>query len=238
MYGYSVMGLGTTTGNIAGWCLVWAYLFIGTAGMTGFTIFATTLLGMIGIHVPQIVLFVVCAASIWYLGYRDIRLSSGLMLIIEGLSVALIILLCGIVLFGQKSIFDTNQITLQGGKGEIQFQGTAGEQVAVEDDSSSSYDRNDYTFCIRVVTDLEMAPGKIRTYKQYFRPICRQQLADMIEDQARNMTQEELAKFRSLPLAEKLAFRVERTDAVKTEFPGVADDRVEFWLAQVPLPRL
>src|SRR6202790_5756672 len=26
MYGYSVMGLGTTTGNIAGWCLIWAYL--------------------------------------------------------------------------------------------------------------------------------------------------------------------------------------------------------------------
>src|SRR5580692_5493107 len=114
MYGYSVMGLGTTTGNITGWCLIWAYLFIGTAGMTGFTIFATTLLEMAGIHVPQLVLFIACAGSIWYLGYKDIRLSSGLMLVIEGLSVALILLLCGIVLFGQKSIFDTNQLTLQG----------------------------------------------------------------------------------------------------------------------------
>ncbi len=114
MYGYSVMGLGTTTGNIAGWCLIWAYLFIGTAGMTGFTIFATTLLGMAGIHVPQIALFILCAASIWFLRYKDIRLSSGLMLVIEGLSCALILLLCGIVLFGQKSMFDTNQITLQG----------------------------------------------------------------------------------------------------------------------------
>jgi len=127
----------------------------------------------------------------------------------------------------------TEEVTI-----DVEELAVTGEQVAVEDDSSSSYDRNDYTFCIRVVTDLEMAPGKIRTYKQYFRPICRQQLADMIEDQARNMTQEELAKFRSLPLAEKLAFRVERTDAVKTEFPGVADDRVEFWLAQVPLPEV
>src|SRR5258707_1203136 len=77
MYGYSVMGLGTTAGNIAGWCLVWAYLFIGTAGMTGFTIFATTLLGMADIHVPQLALFILCAGSIWYLGYKDIRLSSG-----------------------------------------------------------------------------------------------------------------------------------------------------------------
>src|SRR5271156_206313 len=71
MYGYSVMGLGTTTGNVGGWCLIWAYLFIGTAGMTGFTIFANTLLGMVGIHVPQMALFIFCAASIWYLGYRD-----------------------------------------------------------------------------------------------------------------------------------------------------------------------
>src|SRR5580693_6458860 len=115
MYGYSVMGLGTTTGNVAGWCLIWAYLFIGTAGMTGFTIFASTLLEMAGIHVPPMPLFIVCAGSIWYLGYKDIRLSSGLMLVIEGLSVALIILLCSIVLFGQKSVFDANQLTLQGG---------------------------------------------------------------------------------------------------------------------------
>src|SRR5260370_18574131 len=105
---------GTSTGNTAGWCLIWACLVIGTAGMTGLTIFASTLLEMAGIHAPQLALFMVCAGSIWYLGYRDIRLSSGLMLVIEGLSCALILLLCGIVLFGQKSMFDTNQITLQG----------------------------------------------------------------------------------------------------------------------------
>jgi amino acid transporter len=67
-----------------------------------------------GIHVSQLALFIACAGSIWYLGYRDIRLSSGLMLVIEGLSCALILLLCSIVLFGQKSVFDTSQLTLQG----------------------------------------------------------------------------------------------------------------------------
>src|SRR5271156_3080600 len=79
MYGYTVMGLGTTTGNVSGWCLIWAYLFIGTAGMTGFTIFASTLLEMMGIHVPHMALFAACGGSMWYLGYKDIRLSSGLM---------------------------------------------------------------------------------------------------------------------------------------------------------------
>src|SRR5208337_3280676 len=115
MYGYTVMGLGTTAGNVSGWCLIWAYLFIGTAGMTGFTIFASTLLEMMGIHVPAMALFAACGGSMWYLGYNDIRLSSGLMLVMEGLSVALILLLCAIVLFGQKSAIDPAQIRLEGG---------------------------------------------------------------------------------------------------------------------------
>ena len=84
MYAYTVMGLGTTAGNLSGWCLVWAYLFIGTAGMTGFTIFASTLLGMAGIHVPQLLLFALCAGTIWMLAYKDIQLSSILMLVLEG----------------------------------------------------------------------------------------------------------------------------------------------------------
>src|SRR5277367_973808 len=67
MYAYTVMGLGTTSGNLSGWCLMWAYLFIGTAGMTGFTIFASTLLGMMGIQVPELLIFMACAAIIWVL---------------------------------------------------------------------------------------------------------------------------------------------------------------------------
>src|SRR6202046_2667031 len=91
MYAYTVMGLGTTAGGISGWCLVWAYLFIGTAGMTGFTIFTNTLFGMIGFQVPNIVIFAACALIIWLLAYKDIRLSSILMLLLEGASVALIL---------------------------------------------------------------------------------------------------------------------------------------------------
>ena len=86
MYAYTVMGLGTTAGNVSGWCLVWAYLFIGTAGMTGFTIFANTLLGMAGVSLPEPLLFAICAGSCWYLAYRDIQLSSVLMLILEAIS--------------------------------------------------------------------------------------------------------------------------------------------------------
>ena len=40
MYAYISRGLGPTAGGIAGWCLIWAYLFIGIAGLTGLTNFA------------------------------------------------------------------------------------------------------------------------------------------------------------------------------------------------------
>src|SRR5579863_4436767 len=36
MYEYSVKGLGPRAGGISGWSLLFAYLFIGIAGVTGF----------------------------------------------------------------------------------------------------------------------------------------------------------------------------------------------------------
>src|SRR5260370_12872769 len=114
MFAYTIMGLGTTAGSISGWCLVWAYLFIGTAGMTGFTIFAYTLFGMIGFQLPNIVIFAGCAAIIWFLAYKDIRLSTILMLVLEGASVGLILFLCWVVLFKHNFTVDTAQLKLSG----------------------------------------------------------------------------------------------------------------------------
>src|SRR6202035_5363053 len=114
MYAYTVMGLGTTAGGISGWCLVWAYLFIGTAGMTGFTIFTNTLLGMMGFQVPNLVIFAACALIIWILAYKDIQLSTILMLVLEGASVGLILFLCWVVLYHHSFKLDTAQLSLSG----------------------------------------------------------------------------------------------------------------------------
>ena len=48
MYEYTVKGLGPKAGGLSGWCLIWAYMFIGIAGVTGFTHFATKLLALTG----------------------------------------------------------------------------------------------------------------------------------------------------------------------------------------------
>ena len=114
MFLYSVAGLGSTAGGLTGWCLIWAYMFIGTAGVTGFTIFASTLLGMVGIHVPAPLLFALCAAASWFLAYRDIQLSTIMMLVIEAASVAVITLLAFIALGAHGFKLDTDQLTLQG----------------------------------------------------------------------------------------------------------------------------
>src|SRR6202142_3580090 len=46
MYEYTVKGLGAKAGGLSGWSLIWAYMFIGIAGVTGFTHFAPKLLDM------------------------------------------------------------------------------------------------------------------------------------------------------------------------------------------------
>ena len=59
MHAYTVMGLGAMAGGISGWCLVWAYLFDGIAGVAGFAIFGNALLGMLGVQVPNIPMFAI-----------------------------------------------------------------------------------------------------------------------------------------------------------------------------------
>jgi hypothetical protein len=56
MYTYIARGLGPANGVLSGWTLLWCYLFIGTAGLTGFAIFQQFLnaLGYTGVIKPVI----------------------------------------------------------------------------------------------------------------------------------------------------------------------------------------
>jgi len=114
MYSYASSGLGFTGGALCGWCLVWAYLFIGLAGTTGFTIFAGKLLEMIHITAPPVLLFAVCLATCFILAYFDIKVSTLVMLGAEGFSCFFILLLCMIVLGHHHFAVDTTQFTLKG----------------------------------------------------------------------------------------------------------------------------
>src|ERR1700689_5344872 len=90
MYAYISRVLGLKAGAIGGWALIWAYLGISMAGVTGFTIFAGKLLAMIGIDASPYILFAVCVVAAWFCAWKNVQLSAVMMLICEGASVALI----------------------------------------------------------------------------------------------------------------------------------------------------
>jgi amino acid transporter len=114
MYSYAMSGLGFAGGSLCGWCLLWAYLFIGLAGTTGFTIFATTLLQMVHVNVPPVILFAVCLGSCFYIAYKDIKVSTLITLGLEVFSCAFIMLLAFIVLGHHHFAIDSSQFNFKG----------------------------------------------------------------------------------------------------------------------------
>src|SRR5579862_2293115 len=112
MYEYTVKGLGPKTGGLSGWSLIWAYMFIGIAGVSGFTHFATKLLNASGatgyLSHPTLTLFALCVVAAWFLAYKDITFSTILMLIFEGLSVTVILMVAFLAL-AKTGVVDTAQ---------------------------------------------------------------------------------------------------------------------------------
>ena len=113
MYEYTVKGLGPKAGGVSGWCLIFAYMFIGIAGVTGFTHFASMILTQAGatgwLSTPWITLFAICVFLSWFLAYMDITFSTLLMLMFEGVSVFVIMILA-IVALAKTGFVDTAQL--------------------------------------------------------------------------------------------------------------------------------
>ena len=107
-------GLGPSTGFIAGWCLILAYIFTAISVLAGSVNYAVILLGMLHLSVPPVILFALGTFLLWFIAYKDIQLSTRLMLLLEGGSMALILLICTIVLIQHGTLVDTAQLKLDG----------------------------------------------------------------------------------------------------------------------------
>jgi amino acid transporter len=112
LYMYIAQGLGPMAGVITGWALMLAYLFTGIAVANGFVNSAQVLLAPFAIVPSPIFLLAICIGLSWYVAYKDIQLSTVLMLLLEVASVGMIILLGIIVLFKKGYAVDINQLTL------------------------------------------------------------------------------------------------------------------------------
>ncbi len=116
MYAYTGRGLGPRAGVLSGWTLIWSYFFIAVAGMCGFAVFSGQLLQALGYHgsVHPIFFFALSAVLCWLVAYKDIRVSSLLILVLEGVSVTCITALAFVVLFKHGFHVDTTQLSLKG----------------------------------------------------------------------------------------------------------------------------
>lgn len=118
LYAYIAKGLGATVGVLSGWSLVLAYLFTAMAVLCGFANYTNVLISPLGIQFSAIFLYAICTGVAWYCAYKDIQLSTILMLAIEGFSVGFILLLAVIILFRHNFAVDMAQLSLQNVKPE------------------------------------------------------------------------------------------------------------------------
>ncbi len=114
LYEYARRAFGARGALLCGWALLWAYALVGVAGITGFAVFAKALLAAAGVSVPSIVPVLVCLGIAFACAYRDIRLSTVTLLLLEASSVALILVLFGVVLSHATSLVDPAQLSLHG----------------------------------------------------------------------------------------------------------------------------
>ena len=114
LYSSVTRGMGMSAGFISGWCLIVAYLFTGMAVLAGAVNYAIILLAMMHINIPPVILFAIGTGIAWFIAYKDIKLSTHLMLILEGVSMVIILVLCAIVMVHKGTVIDTTQFSLQG----------------------------------------------------------------------------------------------------------------------------
>jgi len=120
LYNLVPKGLGTTVGFVTGWITLLMMVCSGPFLFTGFAQYLTQFLSSTGIaHITssssaQFSLEIACLIVVTAIALLDIRVSTRLFLIIEGASMAAILVLLVVVLAKAPSIIDHKQFTLHG----------------------------------------------------------------------------------------------------------------------------
>ena len=114
LYVYTKETLPPVFAAIGAWALFFAYTVTGSAVTAGFIQFARPFLGSWGAHVPAALLAAICLGAAAWVAYRDIQISTQAMLWIEVVSVVLIALVVGILLWKHGLHLDWPQWKLQG----------------------------------------------------------------------------------------------------------------------------
>jgi amino acid transporter len=101
LYSFVTRGLGVHCGFVTGWCLILAYLLTAMAVLAGTVNYSGLLLRAVGLHASPLLLYAAGTFGVWLIAYKDIRLSTRVMLVLEVVSMALILIL-GIIVIGRR----------------------------------------------------------------------------------------------------------------------------------------
>lgn len=113
-YRYVRRSLGPSWGFASGWAMILAYLGTAMAVLIAFGIFANLVAAKLGFHLHPYMWYFIGIAIVWALGYKDIKLSSILALVLEFASIGLILTL-GVYAFIHSGFkIDTAQLSLKG----------------------------------------------------------------------------------------------------------------------------
>lgn len=116
LYHYVGAGFGSVARFVSGWAMLAAYLGTAMATLLGVGIFANILGHLVGFSLPEPLWDLIGAVMVWYVAYKDIKLSALSALIMELTSVTFIEVLSGIVLFNSGFHWEVAQIHLSGVK--------------------------------------------------------------------------------------------------------------------------
>ena len=114
LYVYTRSTLPPAFAAVAAWSLFFAYVTTASSVIGGFISFAYLFLGKLGPHIPPVLLVAVGAGGAVWIAYRDVKISTQMMLWIEGVSVCLIGFVIGMLLWKHGLHVDTAQLGLHG----------------------------------------------------------------------------------------------------------------------------
>ena len=113
-YEFARRAFGGRGSALCGWALLWAYGLVGVAGLTGFAVFAGALGALVHVAVPSLASLGFALVLALGFAYRDIRLSTITLLLLEASSVSLIVTLFGFVIAHHGTLVDPEQLSLHG----------------------------------------------------------------------------------------------------------------------------
>jgi len=115
IYTYIATGLGPTWALVIGWSLLIAYIGCASSVTTGFTNYANVFLKTVSGHeLNPVVWIAISVLGAWYVAFKDIKLSTRLMLTLEFASVALILIVIVLTLARTGFRIDAAQFSLKG----------------------------------------------------------------------------------------------------------------------------